>query len=42
MSIHGNVITQTKDSPTTTGGLTWTPDSNGDYELVWKVLADKT
>ena len=42
MSINGTVITNTKNSPTTTNGLTWTPDPNGDYELGWKILADKT
>ena len=42
MSIDGTVITQTKESLTTTKGLTWTPDSNGNFELGWKILADKT
>jgi hypothetical protein len=41
MSIDGTVITQTKESSTTTKGLTWT-DLNENFELGWKILADKT
>jgi hypothetical protein len=42
MSVDGTVITNDKNSPTTTSGLTWTTDPNGNYELGWKILADKT
>jgi hypothetical protein len=42
MSINGTVITKDTNSPTTTSGLTWTTEPNGNYELGWKILADKT
>ena len=42
VTIGGTLISSDKNSATTTSGLTWTPDSNLDYELGWKILADKT
>lgn len=42
MSIDGSSITEHKNSSITTKGMTWTADASGDYELGWKILADKT
>jgi len=35
------VIAKTKNDSTTTEGMTWTASTDGNYELGWKILADK-
>ena len=41
VTIGGTLISSDKNSATTTSGVTWTLDSNEDYELGWKILANK-
>ena len=35
------VIAKTKNDAQTTEGMTWTASTDGNYELGWKILADK-
>ena len=35
------VITKTKNDAQTTEGMTWTASTDGNYELGWKILANK-